>query len=335
MKTKRWLCGLLSLLFVLSACDGSKKSSPVSVLMKRATGWPYEVLVVMDQDVWKGEAGRLLHDELTVSIPWLPQNEPTMRITYAEPQHFDGLLRYVRNIIQVQVDSSLYTKVFTRKETDRWASGQEVLSVYAPSSLLLAEYFQKEGASLVAYLGRKELERRAAALEEAHSSLVSRLVEERFHARLFAPEEMCSYKDTTDFFWVTDHGRNGRMDFVVYSFPYTDARTFTLDYLVAKRDSVLGVNIPGAYPNSYMTTEKRFAPSFTAVEKQGTYCAVVRGLWEMEGDMMGGPFVSHACLDEKRQRVIVAEAFVYAPHTTKANLMRRAEASLWTFRVEE
>ena len=104
MKTKRWLCGLLSLLFVLSACDGSKKSSPVSVLMKRATGWPYEVLVVMDQDVWKGEAGRLLHDELTASIPGLPQNEPTMRITYAEPQHFDGLLRYVRNIIQVQVD---------------------------------------------------------------------------------------------------------------------------------------------------------------------------------------------------------------------------------------
>ena len=71
------------------------------------------------------------------------------------------------------------------------------------------------------------------------------------------------------------------------------------------------------------------------MEKQGAYCAVVRGLWEMEGDMMGGPFVSHACLDEKRQRVVVAEAFVYAPHTTKANLMRRAEASLWTFRVEE
>lgn len=335
MKTKRWLCGLLSLLFVLSACDGAKKSSPVSLLMKRATGWPYEVLVVMERDVWKGESGRLLHDELTASIPGLPQNEPTMRITYAEPQHFDGLLRYVRNIIQVQVDSSLYTKVFTRKEKDRWASGQEVLSVYAPSSRLLAEYFREEGASLVAYLGEKELERRAAALEGAHSSLVSRLVEERFHARLFAPEEMCSYKDTTDFFWVTDHGRNGRMDFVVYSFPYTDARTFTLDYLVAKRDSVLGANIPGAYPNSYMTTEKRFAPSFTAVEKQGAYCAVVRGLWEMEGDMMGGPFVSHASLDEKRQRVIVAEAFVYAPHTTKANLMRRAEASLWTFRVGE
>ena len=39
----------------------------------------------------------------------------------------------------------------------------------------------------------------------------------------------------------------------------------------------------------------------------------------MEGDMMGGPFVSHAHLDEKNQRVVVAETFVYAPGTKKRN----------------
>ncbi len=46
-----------------------------------------------------------------------------------------------------------------------------------------------------------------------------------------------------------------------------------------------------------MTTEKRFTPSYEAISKNGEYCGVVRGLWEMEGDMMGGPFVSHAHLD--------------------------------------
>lgn len=51
----------------------------------------------------------------------------------------------------------------------------------------------------------------------------------------------------------------------------------------------------------------------------------------MEGDMMGGPFVSHAHLDEKNQRVVVAETFVYAPGTKKAKLLRRGEASLYTF----
>ena len=64
-----------------------------------------------------------------------------------------------------------------------------------------------------------------------------------------------------------------------------------------------------------MTTEKRFTPSYEAISKNGEYCGVVRGLWEMEGDMMGGPFVSHAHLDEKNQRVVVAESFaLYVLH---------------------
>mgnify|MGYP002233495855 FL=1 len=46
---------------------------------------------------------------------------------------------------------------------------------------------------------------------------------------------------------------------VVYSFPYVSGRTFTLDYLVAMRDSVLGEHIQGAFPGSYMTT-KAFYP---------------------------------------------------------------------------
>ena len=178
---------------------------------------------------------------------------------------------------------------------------------------------------------RKNGERQADYLESSHSVWVNDKVRARFNAQLYAPEEMCSYKDTADFFWVTDHGTRGRIDMVVYSFPYVSGRTFTLDYLVAMRDSVLGEHIQGAFPGSYMTTEKRFTPSYEAISKNGEYCGVVRGLWEMEGDMMGGPFVSHAHLDEKNQRVVVAETFVYAPGTKKAKLLRRGEASLYTF----
>ena len=48
---------------------------------------------------------------------------------------------------------------------------------------------------------------------------------------------------------------------------------------------------------------------------------------------MGGPFVSHAQLDEARQRVIVVERFVYAPETDKRNFLRRIEAALFTLEL--
>ena len=56
---------------------------------------------------------------------------------------------------------------------------------------------------------------------------------------LNVPEEMVYYKDTTNFFWATNNASTGRMDVVVYTFPYTDPNTFTADYLVAMRDSVM------------------------------------------------------------------------------------------------
>ena len=48
---------------------------------------------------------------------------------------------------------------------------------------------------------------------------------------------------------------------------------------------------------------------------------------------MGGPFVSYSTVDEINNRVIVAEAFVYAPNKPKGNYMRKLEASLLTLRL--
>ena len=59
----------------------------------------------------------------------------------------------------------------------------------------------------------------------------------------------------------------------------------------------------------------------------------MRGLWRVQGDMMGGPFVSLTRLDEQNNRVIVAEGFVYAPETEKRNFIRRIEAALYTLRL--
>ena len=138
-----------------------------------------------------------------------------------------------------------------------------------------------------------------------------------------------------DFFWTTNNANTGRMDIVVYTFPYTSKETFTPEYLVAKRDSVMKANLPGSFPNSYMATEARAGVGYSAITVNGKYCGVMRGLWRMEGDMMGGPFVSVARLDEQNNRVVVAEGFVYAPETDKRNFIRRIEAALYTLRLPD
>jgi hypothetical protein len=50
---------------------------------------------------------------------------------------------------------------------------------------------------------------------------------------------------------------------------------------------------------------------------------------------MGGPFVSHSRVDEVNGRIVVAEAFVYAPESLKRDLIRRMEAALYTLQLPE
>lgn len=315
------------LLLGLGACN----SGPV---MTQATGFAYEVVVVMDNNVWNNPAGQAVKSELQSSVPGLPQSEPSLKITYVKPKDFSGLLRYVRNILVVKIDPAIYTKVSFSHEENVWSRGQVVVTMTAPSEEAILEYAEKQNYALVDFFVKVEMNRAVEQLQKEYSMVVLEKLKEKFDITLKVPSTFVYYKDTTDFFWSSNNAHTGRMDLVVYSFPYTDAKTFTAEYLVAKRDSVLKLNLPGSFPGSYMQTETRGGIEYKPITYNGKYCGVMRGLWRVQGDMMGGPFVSHTCLDEKNNRVIVTEGFVYAPETDKRNFMRRMEAALHTLQLQ-
>jgi hypothetical protein len=320
------LTGALALM-MLTACNSSGSSTAL-----RATGVPYEIAVVTNRNIWDGAPGQLLRDELLQSVPGLPQSEPSMRITYVEPGQFDGMLKNVRNILIVTVDDTQYTKTSLRSERDRWASGQVIVHITSPDAGSLAAYLERNPRQLVDFFTKVEMARAVQVLEGTHSSTVAARLKEKFGITLHVPADMNASRDTADFFWTSNNANTGRMDIVVYSFPYTHPNTFSKAFLMAQRDAILGANIPGSFPGSHMATDTALV-SYSAATQQGKYCGVLRGLWHMKGDMMGGPFVSYARLDESSNRIIVAEGFVYSPETDKRIYIRRLEGSLHTLRL--
>ena len=325
---------LLGLCLLLAVAFGSCNFGSV---LTQATGFAYEVVVTMDEADWNSAGGKAVKSSLEYPVPFLPQAEPSLKLTYCAPKDFDGLMTYVRNILIVDINSQIYTKVSLGMEENRWARGQVVLTMKAPDSDAIATYLEEHPRVLSNFFTRAELARAINLLQETYSSVVMNVLKEKHELMLNAPENMKSYMDTTDFFWATNDAASGRIDLVVYTFPYTDKNTFTVDYLVAKRDSFMKMHIPGSFPGSYMTTETRFQlmPEYEPIELNGKYCGMMRGLWRTEGDMMGGPFVSLTRLDEKNNRVVVAEGFVYAPETDKRNFLRRIEAALYTLRLPD
>ena len=149
MKTRSLFIGMLLLLVLMGACNSGS-------VMTQATGFAYEVVVVMDQKDWKGPAGEAIKSELASSVPGLPQAEPSLKITYVQPKDFTGLLRYVRNILVVTIDPTAYTKVSVGYENNVWARGQVVVSLKAPNTESIVEYSKTHEKALVNFFVKVE-----------------------------------------------------------------------------------------------------------------------------------------------------------------------------------
>lgn len=296
-----------------------------------ASGRPFEILVVVDQGVWERPAGRALHDVLDTDVLGLPQSEPSFRIMYTAPRNYDSTLKLIRNIVVVDIQD-IYTKPSFKFARNVYAASQMILTIQAPSEEEFRSFVAENKQVILDFFTRVEMNRQITLLEEKHSTMISNKVDSLFGCAIWLPSELQSSKTAQDFLWASTNTASADRNFVMYSYPYTDKETFTKEFFVQKRDSVMKANIPGYKEGVYMMTDSLLTTA-RAINVHNGYTMEVRGLWRMKGDFMGGPYVSHTRLDTKNNRIITAEIFVYSPDKMKRNLVRQMEASLYTLRL--
>ena len=300
----------------------------------KASGRPYEVLVVMDSVDWKAPHGRALFDVLDTDVPMLPQSERSFKISQTEVKNFDRLLNIFRNIIIVNIDRTQFTRTKMKFARDKYAMDQVVLTINSPSKEEFRQYCVEHRQDIVDFLTKMEMNRLIKELKKENSKVTRQLAKEVLNCEMNAPKELQSYKKGVDFLWTSNNTSAGLMSIVMYSFPYEGPHIFTKEYLVHKRDSVMKENIPGEKPGMYMATDT-LCTVVKPIVVHGMYAMEMRGLWYMENDCMGGPYVSHHRVDTENNRVVVVEGFVYAPEKMKRGLIRRLEGSLYTLKLPE
>lgn len=318
---------LLATLITVAGC----RQGDGTLFAPASSGRPYEMLVVMDDSAWERPAGRALFDALDTDVPGLPQSERSFRIMQINDRQMNNTFGIFRNIIIPKIDR-IYSQVKFKFARDVNAKPQMIMYIQAPSEEAFASYVAQHKQTIVDFFTRAEMNRAVKLLEGDHSALVEQLVRDSFQCIVHVPSDIENYKRGRSFLWTTTNRDLDDLNFVIYTYPFTDPQTFTLDHFVHKRDSFMKANLPGPLDGSYMSTDKDFVFS-QDIAVRGKYAFEVRGLWEMEGAVMGGPFVSHVRVDEANQRVIVAEAFVYSPGKKKRDIMRRMEAALYTLQL--
>lgn len=306
---------IIYMLWAVTLClfCGCKGDNP---LQPKSGGRPYEVLLVDDDQ-------GVVRSQLTVDMVGLPQPEPWFDVVLTDSAGYQSNGKTMRNVVKVDVSPGAVERTVLRYERNVFAAPQIIVHVVTPSWQALHNEMPQLGGRLRTLLNNAERSREMAFLSSHHAMEPTAEVERLFGAQMWIPVEMKASMKADNFLWFSNDAAEGMCNLCVYRIPSADTARF-----VAARDSMMEKNIKGETDVMNMTTA-HIPVRWQRQSDDSTW--VARGLWEMKGDAMGGPFVARV-MPQNDGSAIVAEAFVYAPEGKKRNFLRRTEASIFTFK---
>lgn len=330
--------GILAVALTLVSCAGSSGDGKGrKALLPNVSGKAGEVIVVLDKADWEGNFGNDIREILAGDCPFLPVQEPLYNLVNVIPSAFGDLFKVHRNIVYIVIDPQ-NAKTGVSYMQDVWASPQCVIQISAYDAQQAQELFVADSAKIINAIEQAERDRVISNSILYEEKALAIQVNEIFGGSPHFPTGYKLKKKTDDFVWIADEKQYTNQAVLVYSYPASGVGDeLSLENIIAKRNEILKENIPGMFPNTWMTTGSIPQPTVEYLKYRGRSFAQTRGWWEVENDYMGGPFVSHSFYSEDGSKVIVTEAFVYAPKYDKRQYLRQVESILysWEWKKEE
>lgn len=299
-----------------------------SILTPVSSGNPYEIMVVADDSVWTGWAGKALQAILDKPIIGLNQEEEQFHKSHVTEKHYDQVTNIFRNIIRIKIGKE-FTVAKMKYEKDVHSTPQLILNIQGPNQFEISTFITEHTKQIESLFITEEINREANDLMYKHNIKFAKKVKEMFDCEFYIPTSIKKMKIGEDFIWASDDGASTIQNICIYSLPYVSEKMFLKRPYMALRDTIMKKNIPGRDEFDWMQTNHEFVWTKN-ISVNGMYAMEARGLWEMSKSAMGGPFISHSRIDKKNNRVIIVEGFVYAPNKMKRTMLRRLEAALYT-----
>ena len=312
-KTITFLFPFCLIFLLLTSCDltGKNRKKPAS------TGQPYEIVL-------EGDTDSIVTRILTEDVPSLPQPEPLCKLIQVKKGKTKGSYLLVRTRIIVNITDKDFAVKLSHDEN---AAPQNIIRINAHSVQQLRE--RLNGEKLRQIVDEAELKHLAEMISNNPSKQNKEMQEEvkkTFGLDMKIPVSMNASKKAKDFIWISNNASTGMQNLLVMKVKSEERRAgkekseerrmknsnaFHVNVNdKAQIDSILRTNMPGETDSMYMTIP----------------VLLERGLWEMKGDAMGGPYVMH------RIHNLYVIGFVYAPEMKKKILIKQLEAAISTIK---
>ena len=303
------------------------KSTPA--LLPTVSGKAGEVLAVIEKNDWDSQLGESVRGVLADEYPFLPVQEARYSVSNVSHGGFIEMFQVHRNIVFFDINPQA-ASTGVKFIKDKWATPQCLVLVSAHTAEMADSLFRDKAELIIETIEQAERERVITNTRKYENKSVYPAVSKVFGGSVHVPSGYKLAKITDDFAWIQDKKQYTTQGIFVYRYP-VGKDDFTMENLVKNRNRMLKANVPGMFEGTYMVTGTYWTPQTRYLKYKGRDFAETHGMWEVEGDFMGGPFVSHAFYSPDGKYIVVAEAWVYAPKFDKRQYLRQTESLLYTW----
>lgn len=321
-----YLIVIFSLLFM--SCNRERYATKPG-----AHGNAGNIMVVMENNQWNSEPGDSLRAVFHQFCRALPRSEYLFSLHQIPRERFIDQNRYHRNIIFCEISSEVESPSITISR-DNFARRQLFVKVSAPGQKEFGEEISKYKDDLIKLFLEEDRDRFLFYIRNHTNATIVNNLRNKHEVHLSVPRNYVFAENRDDFVWMYFQTVHYDMGIFVYHTPLSDTSSLDYEYLISRRNRVLKENVPGDGPGTYMSTETKFYPPYLdIINHNNLTTAYMQGLWRVEGDFMGGPFVGYTKIDRARNRMVTAEGFVYYPNQDMRDMIRRLDAILFTFDI--
>jgi hypothetical protein len=334
MKNIRLIAAMLILLTSFSSCVDEKGSE---IKKARSVGGSSEILMVTQNDEqWNGQMGQSVRDFFEQEQYGLPQPEKNFKVAHINLDALNDMFKKHRNLIIAKIDKDIKNPlVETQRNLDSEPQFVIRITASSPESWVRAFETQKDGLKLI--FDDNERKRFQEYFRPMTDSKLVAQLKNKFGISMNVSEGYFIAANGDNCVWLLKRGEDKDMSFVIYELPYKDTADLNLNNIIKVRDSIVQKYIPGPIDGSYMTTDKEFVkpvskalPDFPA-----GYAVETRGMWNVVGDFMAGPFVTYSIVDPTSSKIVTAEGWIYYPNKEKRDLLRQQESILYSLKFAE
>jgi len=313
---------------LLFSCDNN--SNKRSEYRQKSVGNINALQVLITGDLWNDTVGEEIRLHFAGPTEGLPQEEPLFHINQMDPSTFSGFIKSNRLFLHVTLGEEDKVKI----AKDPYARPQAGVFITSKTKEGLVRLISENYKKIISAFNTseiKERQRRTAISTKKIDSL-----KERFGVSLKMPSAYRTAHKGADFYWFRkDLKKTGSTNILIYEAPLNaiTSDSLALGEILKIRDSIGGSLLP-VEDNGKFGTDYDYSPNFYGMELDKKFTYLTKGMWEVRGEFMAGPFINYAIRDEKNNRYLIIEGFTFAPSLQKRNLQFELESIILSAKID-